>query len=155
MGAKERSSINKILEENKLLFLSTTNPNGNPESCSVYYVFDKNFNIYIWTDDDSRHAKNLKRNKNVSVAIANTSQKWGSLLRGLQIEGKCEKVSILRIAKPGMLYLKRYPKVKSFIKSPSDFLKKYDSKMFKITPSWIKIFDEKVFGKEVWKEVRL
>ena len=155
MNSKIKSLIIKILEGNNLMFLSTVNSSGNPESCSVYYVFDKELNIYFWTDLNSRHSKNIIKNKHVAISIAETSQKWGSLLLGLQIEGKCKKVSKFDILKPALLYLRRYPKVKKLISHPSEFLSKFDSSIFKIKPKWIKILDEKAFGKEVWKEVSL
>jgi uncharacterized protein YhbP (UPF0306 family) len=152
MENKLKNSIRRILDENKLMFLATTNKSKNPESCAVYYCFDEYFNLYFWTDKDSRHSKNILKKGEVAVSIASCSQKWGSFLKGLQIQGKCVEVSKLKIVLPAKLYMKRFPKVKSLIKNPKDFLKKYDSTMFVIKPKWFKILDEKTFGREIWKE---
>ena len=152
--AKIKNSILTILENNELLTLSTVNLNS-PHVCSAYYVFDEDFNLYIWTEMDTTHSKNVEKNGNVAVNIADTGQKWGSKLQGLQIKGKCYPLSIAKMIKPAKLYFKRFPLVKKFIKNPRDFNTKFDSKMYKIEISWIKLFDEKAFGKEVWKEISI
>ena len=153
MKDKVKESILNILKENRLLSLATIG-NNSPYICSAYYVYDKNLNLYIWTDKNSSHAKNIEKNNKVAVNIANTSQKWGSELKGLQISGIASKVSLKEIAIPASLYLKRYPKAVKSIKNIKDFNTKFNSILYKIKINCIKVLDEKTFGKENYKEIK-
>lgn len=153
MDDKIRVSIIGILEGNNLLSLSTVNSQGKPESCSAYYVYDENLNLYVWSEKSTRHVRNIKKNSAVAVNITDTRQKWGSMLKGLQIEGKATEVPITKIAFPGKLYLSRYPLARKLITNPKDFLRKYRSSMIKVETKWIKVLDEETFGKDVWKEI--
>jgi len=152
-----RKSILSILKENKLLTLSTfDSKNKQPCACSAYYVYDNDLNLYIWTGPGTKHAKNISKNSKVAINIANTKQKWGSMLRGLQINGKARRLNTSEILTPARLYLKRYPKSSKLIKKFTDFhLPKLESKMYKIEISKIKVFDEKTFGKGEYKELKL
>jgi len=155
-SSKIRKSVLSILRENKLLSLATFDvKNKQPCVCSAYYVYDDDLNLYIWTGPNTKHAKNIVKNPKVAVNIANTKQKWGSLLRGLQIEGKARRLKTSEILTPAKLYVKRYAGVAKFIKKLTDFhLSKLESKMYKIEINKIKVFDEKIFGKEEFKEIK-
>ena len=149
-----KDSICSILESNQLLSLGTINVNS-PHICSAYYVYDEEFNLYLWTDINSIHGKNIEKNNRVAINIVDTSQKWGSNLRGLQLRGTAYRLSLLQMFKPAKLYMTRFPLVKKFINNPKEFDTKFDSKLYKIEIDWIKLFDEAKFGKEVWKELTI
>ena len=150
-----RASIKAILEENYLLTLSTSEDNS-PHSCTAFYVYDENFNLYIWTDKNSMHSKNIEKNNKVSINIVDTSQKWGTLLKGLQIKGTSNIIQDKDLNKVGKLYIDRYPNVSKFVKKPSDFhMEELESHLYQITPKTIKVLDEKKFGKEKHKELSL
>ena len=52
------------------------------------------------------------------------------------------------------MYIKRYPKVIKFVKNPVDFHSKlFESRMYKIGLNKIKVFDEKIFGKDEIREI--
>ncbi len=149
-------SVYSILKSNRLLSLGTIGIKVNsPHLCSAYYVYDEEFNLYIWTDTNSVHCKDIEKNNLVAINIADTSQKWGSNLRGLQIRGRAYPLSLLQMLKPAKLYMTRFPLVKKFIKNPKEFNTKFDSKLYKIEIEWIKLFDEAKFRKEVWKELAI
>ncbi|MBI1973123.1 pyridoxamine 5'-phosphate oxidase family protein [Candidatus Woesearchaeota archaeon] len=152
---KERiiKSIVNLLKNNKLLTLATTNKNQS--FCNTaYYVFDKKFNVYIWTGIHTKHSKNIKENNRVAINIFNSTQKWGSLLQGIQAVGHASIANDQELLKAGLLYMKRYPKCVSLIKSPKELHSKiYESKIYKIEIDKIKVFDEKSFGKEEFREV--
>jgi len=149
------SSAAKILKENMLLTLATTNSN-HPCSCTAFYAFDKNFNIYIWTSPDTLHGRNMENNEKVAVSIFSSAQKWGSMLRGVQIIGRAEKIGDNELEKAGNLYLKRFPKAKKYAKNPKDFHDpKFEGRFYKIQPHEIKVLDEKTFGKENYQSIKL
>ncbi len=157
VGEKDQilKSVLTILKSNHLLSLGTFNKKEKqPCISSAYYAFDKNFNLYIWTDPKARHSLNIKVNPRVAINIVNTTQPWGGLLSGIQIIGTAKILSGGESFFAGALYLKRFAKASKFIKHLSDFnSKKYESKLYKITIKKIKVLDERTFGKEAYKEL--
>ena len=153
MDIKFKEIIYSILEKNQILSLTTLNNKTKQlDICSVFYVFDKDFNLFFWSDINSIHSNNITQNNLVAVNIVDTHQKWGSGLQGLQIQGKAYPLSITKMLKPAKLYSLRYPLVKKLINHLKDFNIKYNSKLYKIGIDKIKIFDEINFGKEGFKE---
>ena len=149
------NSLKEILEKNKLLTLSTIS-NNQPHSNTAYYAFDKSFNLYIWSEKDTVHSKNILKNKKVAVNIFDSSQKWGSLLRRIQAMGFARSVNAKELVKAGFLYLKRFPQSLKMVKDPKGFHHKiFESQLYKIKLNKIKVFDEKVFGKGESKEISL
>ena len=58
------------------------------------------------------------------------------------------------LIKAGLLYIKRFPKVIKFVKTPRDFHNKmFKSQVYKIALNKIKVLDEKTFGKEEFREL--
>ena len=148
-------SANRILRENKLLTLATLGKSA-PYANTAFYTFDKNFNLYIWSENGSIHEKNVLKNRKVAVNIFDSSQKWGAKLQGLQATGTATKVNNKELLKAGLLYLKRFPKALLMVKSPKNFHNKmFETTLYKIKLDWIKVFDEKNFGKEEHREIRL
>lgn len=151
---KSLKSINVILEKNKLLTMSTINEDNLPHVNCAYYVYDDEFNLYIWTEVTSKHCKNIEKSSDVAISIADSNQKWGSKLQGLQINAKAYPVSVFKMLKPANLYIQRFSLVTKFVSKPSDFAK-FDSKIYKLEMQKIKILDEKTFGKEEFKEIEI
>jgi len=148
-------SANAILKKNHLFTLSTIKGNQ-PYSNTGYYVVDTHFNLYFWTSNDAVHSKNIAQNKRVAVNIYDSHQPWGSLLQGVQAVGIASIVNNTELIKAGFMYIKQFPKVVKFVKSPSDFHSKlFESKLYKIELSKLKILDEKNLGKETWKEITI
>ena len=146
-------SVFKILEENNLLSLSTIR-GIQPYSSSAYYSFDKYLNLYIWTEKNTRHSDNIEKNNKIAVNVADSSQKWGSLLKGLQMHGEAKIVSGTELIKAGTLYIKRFPKVFAYIKKISDFVSdEFKSVIYKLEINRVKLLDEKSFGKEEFIEI--
>jgi len=73
---KLNESIIDILENNKLLSLSTVTPNGKAHINTAYFAFDKKLNLYIITDPKSNHCKNLQKNNSVAASIFKSSQRF-------------------------------------------------------------------------------
>ena len=150
-------SVRSILHSNNLLTLSTLDKDTkNPCSSTAYYSFDGDLNLYFWTDPNAQHSKNIVNNSNVAITIFDSTQEWGSLLQGIQLRGTANIVTKKELLIGGALYLKRFPSVSAYVKKILDFhSKKFQSKMYKVEPTWIKLFDEKTFGKEEWREVSI
>lgn len=145
----------KILEANKLVSISTVDKKTTqPHSCYLFYVFDDQLRIYFWTDPNSQHSLHIKENNRVAANITDTSQQFGTMLHGLQIKGTARHLRISELLVAGTLYFKRFPLVSTFVKHPRQLnSKKLESKLYVLEISHIKVFDESVFGKEVYKTI--
>jgi uncharacterized protein YhbP (UPF0306 family) len=152
---KISDSIKNILNRNHLLTLATSKK-GEPHSNAAFYTFDKNMSLYIWSEEKTTHSENLKKNRKVSVNIFDSSQKWGSLLQGLQATGIAMPVNHKEIIKAGILYIKRFPSSLKLVGNPKRFHDKlFESKIYKIQLNEIKVFDEKAFGKGGSRKISL
>lgn len=76
-----------FLKKRKLAVISTISAEGKPESATVLYFIDDDFNLFFVTRGDTRKAANIEQNKNVSLVI-------GTELgpSTMQISGIAEKV---------------------------------------------------------------
>ena len=59
----------KFVHSKKLGVISTVSPKGKPESATVLYLLDDNWNLFFITRNDSRKAANLQINKYVSFVV--------------------------------------------------------------------------------------
>jgi len=145
-------SVESILSKNKLMSLSTSS-NNLLCICTLFFAYDKDFNLYFWSEKTTIHSLNIQKNKKVAVSIADSSQSFGSILEGLKIYGKAELIENKDLLKGGALYIKRFSKVKAWIAKVSDLNSKFNSRMDKVKPKKIIVLDEKKFGKEEYKEL--
>lgn len=147
-------SFEEILRENRLLSLSTVNRQNAPSICTVYYAYDDKYNLYYWSEKTAEHSKNVEKNSKIALSIADTSQTWGSMLKGLKIYGIAKEARGMELMNGGKEYLKRFAKVKDLMKNIRDFnSKKFSSKLYKIEIEKAVILDEKRFGKENYQEL--
>lgn len=59
----------KFIQKKKLAVISTVNEEGKPESATILYFFDNDFNLFFITRNDTRKAKNIEHNSNVAIVI--------------------------------------------------------------------------------------
>src|SRR3989344_4502697 len=100
------------LRRNRLMTLGTS-CQGKPWLATVFFAFDEKFNILFFSREDTRHCKNIKKNKYVSIAI---NQDWGNpgLVKGLQMTGIALKISKKQREKFYFLYCARFPWANEF-----------------------------------------
>ncbi len=146
-------AVKNLLNKSKLLTLSTSK-NNQPYSNTAFYAFDREFNLYIWSEENTLHNKNISKNNKIAINIFESNQTWGSNLQGIQALGNAYSISNKELLKAGFLYLKRFPKSLKLVKNPKNFHNKiFQSKMYRIQLNKIKLFDEKTFGKYETREV--
>jgi general stress protein 26 len=81
-----KDEILKFMQKHELCVISSVNYAGNPESAFVGYSFNNRFEIRVGTSDQSRKFKNISKNPNVSIVIADENAE-------VQYEGQAKKIS--------------------------------------------------------------
>ena len=82
----------EYLEKNRLMALATSE-NNKSWSATVFFAYDNKCNILFFSCEDSKHCKQIKKNKNVSLVVNHTWKQKGGGINGLQIVGEASKVS--------------------------------------------------------------
>lgn len=131
---KNLQKVLKYLKGNRLMTIGTS-LKDRPWNATVFFAFDKDFNILFFSREDTRHCQNIKINKYVSVAI---NQDWGKsgLIKGLQMIGIASKIPEKQRAKFYSLYCARFPWAAEFP----------DHALYIIKPAEIHYIDQKFFG---------
>ncbi|OGD62159.1 hypothetical protein A2160_01235 [Candidatus Beckwithbacteria bacterium RBG_13_42_9] len=150
-----KKDIYKFLKNHGIMTLASCKANQ-PWVCTVYYGLDKEMNLYLVTDPNSIHGKQIKANKKIAFAVFDSHQKITQPKKGVQGRGKCEMVKgILANTKGLLLWHRANPGIEKNI-TIKDILKKItDTKIYKITPTFLKFFNKKLYSPEEYGEIKL
>lgn len=141
-------SISDILDSNTLMSVATIVENRSWIH-TAYYCFNSTLELFMLTDPNAQHSKNVEKNSSVAIAISDSRQSWDENKKGLQIFGKCEKARGAKIAEALKLYVLRFAGLKEFVRHPDDFLRgAIHTRFYVIKPKSLKLFDETRFGEE-------
>ena len=114
-----------------------------PPGFSLYWVLD------FFSDPKSRHCANVGRNPAASAAIHENYADWREI-RGLQIEGRVEDVSVVEIPAMMSAYVAKFPFVRDLLTPEGLFRvggKMIDARFYKLMPSRCVLLDNsKGFG---------
>ena len=124
----------QYLKHNRLMTLCTTG-NGKPWCATVFFAYDRKFNLLFFSRPETRHCQHIVRNPSVAIAI-NHYQRKNSVM-GLQIQGRASRV-------PSKDISRRYKLYKSRFKWADDF--KNDHALYIVRPREVHYIDKKFFG---------
>ena len=138
----------KYLKSHRLMSFITVSSNG-PWGASVYYTIDRDFNLYFISEPDTKHIKDITKNRNVACVIADSSQKVTDKKMGVQLQGTVSEVSgpakIKQILK---MWNEANVGFKDVISYENIRKRVIKSKAYRIKPTTIKFFNEKLYGVE-------
>jgi uncharacterized protein len=145
------NSVQGILDKTDLFSLATV-LDGKAWINTAYYCFGENLDLFFLSEPSTQHCQNIKTNSSVAATIFESHQPWGpGGKRGIQVFGDCAQAEGEDLARGVDLYVGRFPGLAQWIRTPEDFDKGIiNSKLYIITPRTIKLFDEPVFGNEVF-----
>jgi len=117
----------------------------NPGIFNCWFSYDNKFNFYFLSPESTNHSKILKNNSNVAISITDTklNKEFGQDVLGISFKGKAKQPKGKELLFAYVNFLKRYPKVKAYIKYLSD--KKLDlslTKIYKIETTKLILYDE-------------
>ncbi len=144
--------IKEYLSQAKMMQVATVN-NDQPWICTVYFVADRNLNIYWISTPARRHSEEIKNHSKVAAAIP-IKYVPGEKVVGLQVEGEASLIEDAEEIKSAMrLYTDTYNRGEDWYK---DFLAgKNNHKVYKLKPRAFVIFDEESFPGDPRQEFNL
>jgi len=147
-------SVNEIVSANPLFFLSTVR-DGKPYGCVMVFAYDQDLCMLFFSNPKTEHVFNIAKNPQVAGEIADTHQTWESPRRGMQFMGTARMVEPHEAAHVVDLYMARFPGFERHKIESTGEAEPVKVRPFIVRPSYLKIFDEKIFGRETWVEVDL
>jgi len=148
-----KEDIFKFIKSNGIMSLATQSNKG-PWVCTVYYGTDKDMNLYIVTDPNSIHGKDISKNNKIAFNIFDSHQKITKDKKGVQGSGVIEIVKgIVNVGRALYLWHKANPGVEKNI-TIEKVKKLTDTKVFKITPKYLKFFNKVLYSPEeygIWE----
>ncbi|OGD09584.1 hypothetical protein A2397_02780 [Candidatus Amesbacteria bacterium RIFOXYB1_FULL_44_23] len=150
-----RDDIAGFLKENGIMTLASCADNQ-PWVCTLYYGIDESLNLYIVTGSDTEHGKQLTKNSKVAFNIFDSRQKITEPKRGVQGKGKMEIVKgVVEIGKALLLWHLANPGIESKITVADAIKKLSDTKIYKITPKYLKFFNKELYKPDEYGIVEL
>ncbi len=147
----EKKHVLDFLKDHKLMAIAT---HGDfPWIATVYYTFDDNLSLYFLSNPNTLHCQHIHKNNKVAVSIADSRQNINQLKKGLQISGIAEQISDIEKIKHALKIWKDFLKVEDRELSYENMIKKViTSRIYKITPKRIKLFNQELFNVEDGEE---
>jgi uncharacterized protein YhbP (UPF0306 family) len=131
--------------------LATVN-NGQPWCCTVWFVADKDLNLYWTSWPTRRHSQEITENPKTAAAIVVQDARDTKGI-GIQIEGNAAPVESYDDIKPiAENYAEKFNMDTDWIEKFSN--QKTKHKLYKLTPRLFVLFDEEHFPPNIGQEFR-
>ncbi len=123
--------------------------NKKPWASTVFYAYDKKFNLYFLSRYHRRHSFEIGKNPRVAGTIVKPQKIFSAPNTGIQFEGTAKMLTGKELKPAYGLFVRQYPAAKKIIKS-ADYIgkKRTEIRMYKITPRLLILQDQKKFPKE-------
>lgn len=154
-----RKSMNGIFEQTKLLSMATIREvDGEIKSWinNAFFAYTDDLKLYVLTGPESVHGKNLQQNQSVAVTVIDTTQQPGGKRQGMQLVGKGWRITDENEESAALKkWFDRMMGGADFEGFEKKYRTIFESKMHVLVIDYVKIFDEKTFGEEVWIEAKV
>ncbi len=139
-----REYIHNYLKSRKQVVLGTSD-DSHPWICTVWYVIDKDFNVYFYSALSTIHVQQSLKNNKVAFTVADSPQDQHGDKEAVQAWGTIERVTDV-------------DKVQWFINEWTDTPDKYNAEetangdkigVFKITPKQLKFVNKELVGENL------
>jgi uncharacterized protein YhbP (UPF0306 family) len=138
----------KVIKDNLYLTISVADESNSPWTANLYYAYDKDYNFYWYSPEQSRHSKIIRANPKVAISIFDSRAVGEDVdavymeAEAYELEGKKELLSGLLAYGKKMLrtkFVNSQMAYKKFIRQYKDFKGNSPLRMYKAVP------------KKVWK----
>jgi uncharacterized protein YhbP (UPF0306 family) len=126
-----------------------------PWITNVYYVHDKDLNLYFLSKRTTEHCVAIEKNSQVAVAISDSHQLLRPPQVGIQLAGTAQKVNLLeQVSWMFQMWNKIIaPDASEFLEDPRKFLEVSSASIYRITPNRIKLFNTGLQPKKLQSQV--
>lgn len=148
-GAALERSIKEVLASSQLMAMATVDLKNNQPNCSnAYFCFDNDLTLYFISENRAEHCRLIEECPNVMCSIYKQWETWGENLQGVQLAGRCTKLSGLDALKGLNCYAGRFSAFK-LIAAAIEAYRSGTSKasVFMVRPTHGKLLDEPRFGR--------
>lgn len=146
-----KSLIQDYLAKHKVMIIATYG--DHPWIATVYYAFESDLTLYFVSSPTTLHARHIKTNENVAVAIVDTHQKIKAPKIGLQLYGIAKQITNKIQLKRALDCWKKYLGVNDPKFSFENIEKNViSSRLYEVRPKRIKYFNQELFRVEDGKE---
>lgn len=148
----QKDKLLEFLKSQKLLVIATQDENS-PWICSVYYSINNNFEIFYVSSPKTNHSKHIEKNAEVAFSISWYNENDLTDRKAVQGKGKCEFLTdenkIKELLENHHKYYSLWKEVITF-----DAIKNgaIESKPYIIRPSYMKFWNDKLYGPEGLEE---
>lgn len=137
----------KYLKTHRLMQIATCS--NEPWICTVFYVLGDDKNLYFVSAPDTEHCKAIAVNNIVACAITDTEQTVTHKKKGVQLRGVATMLTYGATIKRALeLWNKMNPGVENIINLKNIKKAAFESRVYKIKPTYIKFFNEELYGEE-------
>ncbi len=143
--------IKQFLAAHTTLTLATLAEDGRPQAAALFYAEMDDFSLVFISEQKVRHSKNLACDDRAAATIQADGQQWQGI-QGLQIEGRCVKLSDDAAEAARNAYTTKFP----FLKTNKLLgVALHFGTFYQLRPDWIRLIDNaQGFGhKEEWRPV--
>lgn len=124
------------LANHNVMTLATSGPEG-LWAAAVFYV-NKGFTLYFLSAPTTRHSQNIAAYPEIAATIQEDYKDWPDI-KGIQLEGKAERIKGAEQAAAIARYGQKFPIVGNLAKAPAEIAKA----MSKI--AWYKVVPERLY----------
>ena len=137
----ERSAF-ELLDAAALCAVSTVSPRAAAHVATVYFAWNREFEIVWLSAITSVHSRNIDARAGAAIAVYDSGQVWGDPDRGIQLFGSARRLAAAEAASAAALYAARFEGY-----APTD-LPAY--RVYGFRAERLTVFDEPVFGPGVF-----
>ncbi len=132
------------------LALATVGAECTPAAAAVFYAHDDDLTLYFLSEEKTRHAQNILANLEVAGTIQDDQQDWRAI-RGLQLQGRAERVPAARHAHAVAVYARKFAFVAGLLagaQGPATLVGPLaKARFWQLMPDWFRLTDNTVrFG---------
>lgn len=150
--AKNMKKILAFLKKQKLLALACHNKN-NIWLANVYFAVDAKGTMYFVSPMDSLHSKLILKNPNIAFSTAWFDPSNHQNRKGVQGRGVCRVAKNIKEITTGVTLIARaFPDLRTIITAKWIKDNAWGTKVWMIKPSYIKYWDDELFGDDESKE---
>jgi uncharacterized protein YhbP (UPF0306 family) len=146
--------VTAFLVSQQIVALATQDAHA-PWVANLYYASDDSGKFYVVSPESSRHCQHVLKNPQVAFAVAWANPSNPEDRKGIQGTGAARLAASDEVAYGLALYGKKFPALAGEMTPEWIRTNKYGSRLWVVTPTYLKYWDDALYGDEESKEFHL